>query len=277
MSERLSTLCYLTFDQLGMPVDLESLTPLVSAGTAQLVGNAYVPSIDQSQGVLDGEQLVRSLLEKADQPWEPNTIWEPSGKDWITETEAAYDLVVLFAARDKAKYSLPVDWSVLRVIEKPFLVVNPGQKRRKRDKVLAAIDVANKKQQNLNDHILATAALMASIYEAELHIITAVQVSQVAADLDLVDPVKQETAFLKKHMHHLEQLAAKHKALPGHVRVQTGVPSDVIRKQAKKLDVIMTVVGTERRSGLSGLLFGNTVETILGQSPNNVLVVPRSG
>ncbi len=275
MPERLSTLCYLTSEQLSAPPDLGQLRPLASAGAAQLVANAYMHSVDQSQGVLEGEQLVRSLLEQTDEPWEPRIIWEPSGKTWITEAQAAHDLVVLFAQREKSQYSLPVDWSMLKEIERPFLVVNPGQKRRKRDKVLAAIDIANKKQADLNEQIMAMSAQMANHYEAELHVISVVQISQVAADLDLVDPIKQEAAFREKYMTALEGLAKKYSALPAHVYVKTGVPSDVIRKQAKKLDVIMTAAGTERRSGLSGFLFGNTVETVLAQSPNNVLIVPR--
>lgn len=276
MPEELSSLCYITSAQLASPTDLVQLSPLAGGGPIHLAANAFRPSFDKEEGLHEVQQLMGTLLEKLGQDWQAETIWEPSGKDWISDAQAAYDLVVLFAARDKAKYSLPVDWSMLREIEKPLLVVNPGQKRRKRSKLLAAIDIANQKQQDLNEHIMDTAAQIARVYAAELHIITAVQVSQVAADLDLVDPAKQETAFRQKYMADLEQLAARHGALSEHVHVQTGVPSDVIRKQAKKLDVIMTTVGTERRSGLSGLLFGNTVDSVLSQSPNNVLVVPRS-
>lgn len=275
MPEKLSVLCYLTSEQMSSPVNLGQLAPFAGEGNAKLVGNAFNASLDPEEEKAQGDRLIRSLLEKNGQVWEAETIWEPSGKDWIANAQAAHDLVVLFGQRNKAKYSLPVDWSLLQVIEKPFLVINPGQKRRKRNKVLAAIDVANKKQQQLNEYILMSAAKMAEIFEAALHIITVVEISQVAADLDLVDPVKQEAGFRGKHKQQLEELAAQFGAAIENVHVETGVPAEVIRKTAKKLDVVLTAVGTERRSGLSGLLFGNTVDVVLGQSPNNVLVVPR--
>lgn len=271
-----STLCYLSSEQLTSLPDLAQLKSLASAGSVHVTANAYLPSSDKEKALGEIEQSVGTLPEKLAQGCEAETIWEPSGKDWISNAQSDHDLIVLFAVRDKAKYCLPVEWSTLQIIEKPFLVVNPGQKRRKRDKVLAAIDVANKKQHDLNDHILATAEQMARVYEAELHIITVVQVSQVAADLDLVNPVTQEAKFREKHLAGLEEMATTYNVRKENVHVATGVPSDVIRKQAKKLDVIMTAVGTERRSGLTGLLFGNTVEAVLGQSPNNVLVVPRA-
>lgn len=277
MAEALSSLCYLSPEQLNSPPDLVQLNPLASAGAVHVTANAYLPASDKEKALGEAEQSVGTLLEKLGQGWEAETISEPSGKDWINKAQANYDLIVLFAVRNKAKYSLPVDWSMLRALEKPFLVINPGQKRRKRNKVLAAIDVANAKQEALNNHILATAAKMARIHEAELHILTAVQISQVAADLDLVDPIKQEAVFREKHMTELEQLATKYGAQPEYVHVKTGVPSQVIRKEAKKLDVLMSVVGTERRSGLSAMLFGNTAEKLLGQSPNNVLIVPPLG
>lgn len=62
-----------------------------------------------------------------------------------------------------------------------------------------------------------------------------------------------------------------------HIRYRKGEPSDVITRYAKDIDADVIVMGTLARSGVPGMLIGNTAERVLRQVRCSVLTVKRKG
>jgi universal stress protein E len=282
--------CYLSPEQLEAKPGLSHVKALADAGAGfHLVANdydasaeavlsdeeAFVAAVEHLQD--EGERRLTRLAGKAGVDWPADVVWDRTGRDWLAESQGAYDLIVMFGQRDKAHYSLPSEWSMLRALARPLYVVNPGRTKHDKGPVLAAVDIANASQAALNGQVMQAAKAMADVWGSDLHMVSVIPMSQVVADLEFVDRRKYEADFRAKHQAALEDLAARFGVGKDHIHMEIGVPHSVIRKTAKKLDVLMTAVGTVQRTGLSGFLVGNTVEKLLWQAKNNILVVPEAG
>src|SRR5690606_2093398 len=64
---------------------------------------------------------------------------------------------------------------------------------------------------------------------------------------------------------------------PQHVHLAKGTPETVVPDLVKKLKIHLVVMGTLARTGVPGLLIGNTAEKILGQLQCSVLAVKPEG
>jgi nucleotide-binding universal stress UspA family protein len=64
---------------------------------------------------------------------------------------------------------------------------------------------------------------------------------------------------------------------PSHVHLQRGDASEVIGRMASTLPADVLVMGTVARTGIPGLLMGNTAETVLPSITCDVLVVKPQG
>ena len=63
----------------------------------------------------------------------------------------------------------------------------------------------------------------------------------------------------------------------GSVHLVSGDPRDALPRLARLLDIGLIVMGTVARTGVSGLLMGNTAETILRSVDCSVLAVKPEG
>lgn len=282
------TLCFLGPDQVTGKVDISKLAALGGDGNLKIVANVFDAS---AEAVLDDEDAyvaaVKALMDRGrktlaamtdglEGDWPYEVVWDRTGKDWLDDNHEDYDLVVMFGQRDKANYSLPSEWSLLRELERPLYVISPSKKKGGEGKaVLAAVDIANKSQAYLNTKVMASAAKLARLADAELHMIAVIPMSEVVADLEFIDRRKYKAGFKKKHGAELQALGEKFGVGEETIHMEIGVPHKVIQRVAKKLGVLATAVGTVQRKGVPGFIVGNTVEKVLGLSQRNVLVVPE--
>ncbi len=288
MGEFRRTLCYLGPDQLDGKIDLSKLDIFNGDGEVRIFANVYDAS---AEAVLDDEEAyvaaVKALMARGHErlaamtaglegDWPTEVVWDRTGKEWLDDHHEDYDLIVMFGRRDKANYSLPSEWSLLRELERPLYVISPSKKKGgEGSAVLAAVDIANASQSYLNGKVMDCAGRLARQAGAALHMVAVIPMSDVVADLEFIDRRKYKASFRKKHGPALTDLARAHGVAEENIHTAIGVPHKVIQRTAKKLGVLATAVGTVQRKGVPGFIVGNTVEKVLGLSQRNILVVPE--
>jgi nucleotide-binding universal stress UspA family protein len=200
----------------------------------------------------------------------------------ITETvlAGAHDLLVRSHARssgaERAARFGPVDLELLKVCPCPVLLVSahaPHVPLR----VLLAVD-ANPDEQKLNEHILAVALALIEPESAQL---TVLQAWDALGEQVLRGRVRRED--VDAYVEHTREaaaagldafLAAAGPALAGAQReLVRGRAQDAIQESIERHDIDLVVMGSVGRSGLQGLLMGNTAEAILSRVTCSVLVV----
>lgn len=287
MSRIERVLCYLNAEQTSKFSDLSQLKPYMKDPcTLQLVVNVYDPSLDSTKDFAeiyediyahlleDGKDKVDTLAGSLGPTCLAEAIWEHDGAEWLKDHEDKFDLIALYGKRDKADYSLPGSWKLVRQLSTPILVINPTQKKRKRHTILAAVDIKNTGQSQLNERVLDVAEAKAKTMGADLHIIAVMHMSQVVADLEFVDERKFSQKFKDKYADVLYRLAEAHGVPKERVHFEIGVPHKVIRQAGKEIDPHCIVMGTMGREGIANIVLGNTAERVLTEAPQSVLIVP---
>ena len=139
-----------------------------------------------------------------------------------------------------------------------------------------AIDYSDDKIEiELNQSLAQRAASFSGLFKTTLHIISAYDagVANFASQW-AVDAEKFEQDFLREERgrrnfesdYLINSLRETTKnAFPISKRVVNGHPQTVIPKQVSALDIDLLIMGTVGRSGLMGMLIGNTAESILLQ------------
>ena len=86
-------------------------------------------------------------------------------------------------------------------------------------------------------------------------------------------------AAADEHRLQLENLAERHAVaeLGGELHLVEGPAGEVLPELVRRLDINLIVMGTVARTGLSGLIMGNTAETILNSVGCSVLTVKPDG
>lgn len=187
------------------------------------------------------------------------------------------------------------DMHLLRKCPCPLWLMKP-QENVALDKVLAAVDfdplpTPNNLQDQLNQRILAIASSLASHNSASLHLVHAWEAfaegrmrARADRDQDLLDRY-----FQKEQAKHQGALAALVDSLRQSVDDETfarlnlglhlpkGAAIKVIPQLANDLAAQVVVMGTVARTGIPGLIIGNTAEAILDQLTCSVLAVKPPG
>jgi nucleotide-binding universal stress UspA family protein len=80
-------------------------------------------------------------------------------------------------------------------------------------------------------------------------------------------------------LHELERFLAPHRGRIGQVRVEAGVPSDVIPDLARRGEFDLVLMGTHGQSGFSRLVVGNVAEGVMRKAhcPVMTLRMPMRG
>lgn len=157
--------------------------------------------------------------------------------------------------------------------------------------IVAAVDFeterSNPVQQSLNQRILEAAILLALSDQSRLHI---VHVWDAPAEMTIRsysdNPDADSSAYIEgervRHQKGLDDLAEQAKALVGEdvyatlkprFHLYRGTPGAVIPELATRLGAGLVVMGTIARTGIPGLIIGNTAETVLGQLSCSVLTM----
>jgi nucleotide-binding universal stress UspA family protein len=185
------------------------------------------------------------------------------------------------------------DMKLMRKCPCPLWLIKPTQQQGFRE-ILAAVDydLEDAQVDALNGQILEMATSLAVSEFAELHIVHAWRLAhesvlrspRLGFSSDEVDAMVQEEEGTRGRW--LESLMNKHCAAQGNEVVDyvkpeshliKGIASQVVPALAIELGVELIVMGTVGRTGIPGLLIGNTAETILGQIDCSVLTVKPAG
>lgn len=166
------------------------------------------------------------------------------------------------------------DWQLIRECPIPFMLT-AGKTWRKKPRILASVDFATevKSKQQLNDKIATQARKLAEKLDDELHLAFALEVPEVLADLDLINPRKYAADKKKLLQPRIEQFCSKHNIDPNNVHISQGPAEKVIPSIANKLKADLVIAGTVGRKGIKGKLIGNTAEKILANLYTDILTL----
>jgi universal stress protein E len=155
-------------------------------------------------------------------------------------------------------------------------------------RVLALVDPdpSDAVRDGLNDAVLELATSVTRREGGELHVAHAWQLwgesairSSLYVDIPPADVDKLVQEAGQEHRHDLEALASRHGVteLGGQLHLIKGSPSEVLPDLADRLNINLIVMGTVARRGVSGLIMGNTAETMLRSVRCSILTVKPEG
>lgn len=172
---------------------------------------------------------------------------------------------------------------LIRMCPCPVWVIRRSSARVQR--VLAAID-ADPSELELNREILELASTMAGLHGGELYVVHAwelfgeramrssPQLRIAPAEIDSMLKVEQD----RRRDAIVDALdAAGVRDAPWSVILEKGRPSDVIREAVDQRRINLLVMGTVARTGVSGLVIGNTAEKVLDMVQSSVMTVKPPG
>lgn len=165
----------------------------------------------------------------------------------------------------------------------PVLVMKPG-KRTRFKRVAVAVDPGSSEapQTALNQRLLEMGAAIATREGAELHVVHAWQLVGEAmfrgrgglSDADVSDLLMREAATKRAA---LEPLLQPWASLQPHLHLLKGHAPDVVPRFVARAGVDLLVMGTVSRTGIAGLIIGNTAERILDAVQCSLLVAKPEG
>jgi nucleotide-binding universal stress UspA family protein len=175
---------------------------------------------------------------------------------------------------------------VLRKCPTPVWVMHPSLTRELRILALVDPDPTDQIRNGLNDLVLELATSLARRHDGELHLGHAWTLEGEATlrtspfvELpgQVVDAMVKDTEAV--HRDQLNALANRHhlSELGASVHMVSGEPGVVLPSLADRLDIGLIVMGTVGRTGLRGLIMGNTAETILRTVRCSVMAVKPQG
>ena len=163
-------------------------------------------------------------------------------------------------------FTLPDDWQLSRELPTPLLLVKTPRCW-EGGTVLATMDVDHLDQEHraLQGNVMDYTAELCRLFQAELHVVSAYS----APALPLADPAIGIDQAIAQHCHdqHEYELAERH------LHIGEGPAKTLIPRVANEQGAVLTVVGTIGRSGLGGILVGNTAETVLDRLNSDVLIL----
>ncbi len=231
---------------------------------------------------LEAEMCVR--LEKAAKKIRSGTVAVSVkalyGKAFVEVTREAmrggHNLVAVHADREGGRHLAGTTaMRLLRNCPAPVWAIH-GESPAPYKKVLAAVDpLSGYDHENaLNRRILETARTFAALEGAELHVVHAWGREDPP---ELLQPYAEEVKEAAGAA--LEELIKPYQsALASHgVHLVSGRPAEAIRRLVAREKIDLLVMGTLVRTGLEGLLIGNTAEKLLGDVECSVLALKPEG
>lgn len=263
---------------------------LVEEGVLEQLGSVLFGS-----GKDAGKVLVEQMRGEID-AFIDSSIWEGvavssdvlKGKGFIKVIQKVlrdnHDLVVKRNMVDEGVD--PLAMKLMRKCPTPIWVLN-GHKVGEIKRVLAALDVSAKSEESvrLNRKILELGYSLAQREGGDVHFLHAWHLeSETMLRGPRFNMSEEKISELKDTLRteSEEQLITLLKDTgipqrPGHLHLLEGATDTVIERTINRLDIDMLVLGTLGRSGIPGLLIGNTVENLLSTVNCSVLAVKPDG
>lgn len=307
-------LCVLTPDQACRQVVEQGLA-LAEASQAELTVLWVVPapewgrlagemprSIDELQASYTA--LHRKQLEEFLQPWAARSVIRSDvleGKVFLEVIRAVlrdrFDLVVKLAGTAGLLQRLfgSDDMHLLRKCPCPVWLLRPAENGGHPRRIVAAFDfdVDSRHSLNaaLNDQILDLASSLSVEVMAELHLVHAWDAPGELAVLTWSNNPVDDAALLLERERALHQLgmdrlrdqlwqslgAEAYARIAPAFHLVKGAANAAVPASIRSLGADLVVMGTVARTGVPGLLIGNTAETILEQLDCSVLAIKPPG
>jgi nucleotide-binding universal stress UspA family protein len=212
-----------------------------------------------------------------------------------------HDLVIKTAGEGGAHRFLfgGADQHLLRKCPCPVWIM-VGETSANYQQVLAAVDFdpwseggqENSGEDELNGQIIGLAASLAASDFAQLHVVHAWEsisegmIRVFGSELSDEEAAGNRDRERREHQSRLDALDSRmrrqfssegHGYLAPRFHLRKGAPRDVIPALAEELKADLVVMGTVSRTGIPGLLIGNTAEVILNNLECSVLAVKPAG
>ena len=274
------------------PVALARVVDLATRNSAKLTLFGVVPEPNRLQRLFDRPHLIEQtavaaeheLLEKlasatAHVDRDQVKVIVEVGKPGVAIIEhvltAGHDLVIV---NDSNASQTPSVKRLLRKCPCPVWVIQPT--RHTVQRVLAAVN-PHPDEADLNRLILELASSMVSEFGGELHVGHAWEVygdARGGAVFNFTPAVEFDQLRDELHTAHASALRAVladgcFADAPWQIHLERGPADDVIPQMVRKYDIDLLVMGTIARSGIDGVVIGNTAERILGEVRCSVLAV----
>jgi len=198
---------------------------------------------------------------------------------WIVEycEHNDFDLIIKAGHRSESLFHTPCDWQLIRNLSIPVLIASQ-QRWKCKHVVMAAVNPKSTDDvhHELNKSILEWTQKWAQTFDAELHIVYSIPVSNVLKQLDVVDVREYE----RKHRGEAEQQLAALLSdfdLPNvHMHITAGPPEKTIPHWADELKAELVIMGSMGRQGIKGLLIGNLAEKVMHNLRTDSLIVENT-
>lgn len=173
----------------------------------------------------------------------------------------------------------PTDWSLLRKCPIPVMLIKSSEPW-KNGKILASVDSASQDYNHiiLNQVIIETADHFAQLFNAQTNIVnacpTAPNILPLVAETVSVSEIQK--SILASHKDRTLKLVEQYNIPNEHVHIEEGSPEHVVASVAERLNVDLVVLGTIARTGIPGVLIGNTAERLLESLNVDILALKPS-
>ncbi len=206
-----------------------------------------------------------------------------------------HDLLIKVAEPDHGTLFGSTDMQLLRNCPCPILLLHPQTQERNFKRILVAVDPAPApdvtdalhlredippEQPALNARLMNIATGLAELEGGETHVLHAWSAPGEETLRNETWVVQSEVEAYVASVHE-EARQAVHRLVekcppgsaPRHIHLIKGQPAVVISDFARTQDIDLIVMGTLVRTGIQGLLIGNTAETVLHQVQCSILAV----
>lgn len=243
------------------------------------------------QGLIDclngkAAERMAALVEEARSSGIEASEIRTGGKPWyelIREVvESKFDLVLVGSHQQHTLGRVLLGNTGRRLIRKcpcPVWVTSPVEAGAVRT-ILAPTDFSETAAESLK-----LAHSLAQQFGAELHVLHAVEHHLEPAMHHLVVPVAEVEAYRARIQADaqrdlstaLTEAGLGEAIAPAHRHIAVGRPHSVIQDAVDRLSTDLVIMGTQGRSGISGLLVGNTAERVFSHLTCSVLAIKPEG
>lgn len=198
-----------------------------------------------------------------------------------------HDLLVRSHGHDPAESPRPfgaIDMELLRQCPCPVWLIGRRRSARRAWRILAAIhaDPGDAIEQSLNSNILEWSLMLKAFGDAELTLLQAWTPYGASLLKSRMSP-EEFAEFLEAARRTEDQALSrliepfKDRLADVDVRLVAGETEDVIARFVESQEIDVVVMGTVARTGIAGLVMGNTAERVLRRLHGSVLAVKPPG
>ncbi|GAA0859328.1 universal stress protein [Aliiglaciecola litoralis] len=187
------------------------------------------------------------------------------------------DMVVIYRPQlGQGQHDFGLVKAVLQSESQSAVLFCGDNKWKKKMKVLATLDMVDDSpsQGLLNDKVADTAVQLLNMTQAELTLLSVIEISGIREELDIAIPHELMATKGKEIKARLaDMISTKGQPIVYSTFVSVGVVSKEISSVSQKLKSSLVIMGNVGRTGLKGFVVGNTAEKILERLAVDALIV----